>query len=67
MPAIEKWGALSSDGFDMFVRSQRDNPLNFKELTENLLSCPPPVPGELEFFLAMMLATAVIREASRSQ
>jgi hypothetical protein len=52
-------GAVSDDTLDVLVRAQTEDPLNFKELTEVILAGP----GGSEFFLATVLATAIIRLA----
>lgn len=58
---VASTGALSDTTLDCFVEAQAHDPLNFKDLTEVLLDrCGEP---GTEFFLATVLATAVIRLA----
>ena len=54
-------GALTDDSLDVFVAAQAGCPLNFKELTEVLLTREGE-PGT-EFWLATLAATAIIRLA----
>lgn len=55
-------GAMADDTLDMYVSSQVACPLNFKDLTEVLLTKRgAPV---LDFFLASIAATAIIRLAA---
>lgn len=67
MAAIEEWGDLSRAGLDLFVSSQRQHPLNFKDLTDSFMRSEAIATGDLKFFLSMMLATAVIELAGRAE
>jgi len=63
MASIEEWGDWVDQGVSDRVAQLRASPMNFKDLTETLMT-PPRNPDDHAFFLAMVAATALIRLAS---
>lgn len=63
MPAIEEWSFVTSNGLDTFVARQQKRPMNFKDLTENLLEQGEASSSDHKFFLAMLAAMAIMRLA----
>lgn len=61
---IVQWGAMADTALDVFVAAQGDTPNNFKALTDVLMSPETHMNGRREFFLAITLATAIIRLAA---
>lgn len=61
---VAAYGAMADETLDAFVRAQERNPITFKELTEVFLDSRGE-PGA-EFFLATVLATAVIQLAANA-
>lgn len=61
---IVQWGAVADAGLDVFIAAQREVPNNFKDLVEVLMRHNLDDEGRRrDFFLAITLATAIIRLA----
>ena len=59
---IVQWGAMADNALETFIQTQRQCPNNFRSLTEILMR--PEMDGRRDFFLAITLATAIIRLAA---